>query len=152
MKEYKLTINGHDYAVRIDRMDDSSADVTVNGTAFAVGIGFDGNAQLKGAATVSRPAAVRPVQTESAVRTSSAAHAAQGAGTTSRKVLSPLPGVINSINVTVGDRVSAGQTVAVLEAMKMENAIEAEKSGTVSAVHVSVGDSIPEGAPIISID
>lgn len=149
MKEYKLTINGHDYAVRIDRMDDSSADVTVNGTAFAVGIGFDGNAPSK---IVSRPAAVRPVQTESAVRTSSAAHAAQGAGTTSRKVLSPLPGVINSINVTVGDRVSAGQTVAVLEAMKMENAIEAEKSGTVSAVHVSVGDSIPEGAPIISID
>lgn len=149
MKEYKLTINGHDYAVRIDRMDDSSADVTVNGTAFAVGIGSDGNAPSK---IVSRPAAVRPVQTESAVRTSSAAHAAQGAGTTSRKVLSPLPGVINSINVTVGDRVSAGQTVAVLEAMKMENAIEAEKSGTVSAVHVSVGDSIPEDAPIISID
>ncbi|MCQ2145487.1 MAG: biotin/lipoyl-binding protein [Bacteroidales bacterium] len=146
MKEYKLKINGHDYAVRIDRMDDASADVTVNGTPYSVGIESEAKA---GASASAVPSVARPSQP--AVKPASEPSAA-GAKSASKKVLSPLPGVINSINVTVGDKVGAGQTVAVLEAMKMENAIEAEKSGTVSAVHVAVGDSIPEGAPIISID
>ena len=66
-------------------------------------------------------------------------------------MLSPLPGVINSINVTVGDKVSAGQTVAVLEAMKMENEIQAEKDGVVTGIHVAKGDSVLEGADILTI-
>ncbi len=64
---------------------------------------------------------------------------------------SPLPGVIIDVNVNVGDAVKAGQQVAVLEAMKMENSIEASQAGTVTAVHVSKGDSVLEGAPIITI-
>ena len=63
----------------------------------------------------------------------------------------PLPGVIVEVSVKVGDTVKQGQQVAVLEAMKMENAIEAESAGTVTAIHVSKGDSVLEGAPVVTI-
>lgn len=66
-------------------------------------------------------------------------------------VICPLPGVIIGISVNVGDTVVPGQRVATLEAMKMENAIEAEKPGVVKAVHVKVGDSVLEGAKIVTI-
>ena len=76
------------------------------------------------------------------------APAATGAG---KPVTSPLPGVIVEISVKVGDAVKAGQQVAVLEAMKMENAIEADHAGTVTAIHVNKGDSVLEGVPIVTI-
>lgn len=67
-------------------------------------------------------------------------------------VICPLPGVIINISVNVGDTVVPGQRVATLEAMKMENAIEAEKQGRVKAIHVKVGDSVLEGAKIVTIE
>ena len=60
-------------------------------------------------------------------------------------------GNIVGISVKVGDTVKAGQQVAVLEAMKMENTIESPVAGTVTAVHVAVGDSVPADAPIVTI-
>ena len=63
----------------------------------------------------------------------------------------PLPGVIIEVSVKVGDAVKAGDQVAVLEAMKMENAIEATCDGTVTAISVNKGDSVLEGAPIVTI-
>ena len=74
--------------------------------------------------------------------------ASAGAGET---VTSPLPGVIIEVSVTVGQAVKAGQKVAVLEAMKMENEIQAPKDGKITAIHVSKGDSILEGANIVTI-
>ena len=68
-----------------------------------------------------------------------------------KQVTSPLPGVIIAVKVNVGDSVKAGQEVAVLEAMKMENSIEAVQDGTVTAIHVVKGDSILEGAAIVTI-
>ena len=70
---------------------------------------------------------------------------------TGKPVLSPLPGVILELKVNVGDQVKAGQTVAVLEAMKMENNINAECDGTVTAIKVNKGDNIPEGSEILLI-
>ena len=68
-----------------------------------------------------------------------------------KQVTSPLPGVIIGIKVKVGDVVKEGQTLAVLEAMKMENEIQAEFGGTVVSVDVAEGDSVLEGAPIVTI-
>ena len=68
-----------------------------------------------------------------------------------KPILSPLPGVILDLKVNVGDQVKAGQTVAVLEAMKMENNINAEHDGVVTAIKVNKGDSILEGAEILLI-
>ncbi|MBO7069957.1 MAG: acetyl-CoA carboxylase biotin carboxyl carrier protein subunit, partial [Bacteroidales bacterium] len=73
------------------------------------------------------------------------------AGGAQEKVVSPLPGVIIEVSVKEGQAVKAGQKVAVLEAMKMENEISAPKDGTITAIHVHKGDSILEGAPIVSL-
>lgn len=67
------------------------------------------------------------------------------------EIKAPLPGVMIEIKVKVGDSVRAGQEIAVLEAMKMENSIEAVMDGTVTAVHVKEGDSVLEGAAVITI-
>ena len=66
-------------------------------------------------------------------------------------VRAPLPGTVNAVAVTVGQAVKKGQTVVVLEAMKMENNINAECDGTVTAVHVNKGDSVREGAMLVTI-
>ncbi len=66
-------------------------------------------------------------------------------------VKTPLPGVILSIDCKVGDVVKRGQKVAVLEAMKMENNINADREGKVIEIKVSKGDSVLEGADIIII-
>ena len=64
----------------------------------------------------------------------------------------PLPGTVVSIAVKVGDTVKASDTVAVLEAMKMENAIHAGRDGKVAAISVNPGDPVLEGATILTID
>ena len=74
--------------------------------------------------------------------------AAAGAGT---PVKAPLPGTINAINVKVGDTVAVGDVVIVLEAMKMQNNIEAESAGTVTSILVNPGDSVMEGAVMLTI-
>ena len=71
---------------------------------------------------------------------------------TANAVKAPLPGVITEIKVNVGDTVSAGDTVVVLEAMKMANNIEAEKSGKVTAICVKQGESVMEDSPLVVIE
>ena len=69
----------------------------------------------------------------------------------SATVNSPLPGTVLKIFVKEGDKVTAGQKVVLLEAMKMENNIETDYAGTVTSVKVSEGDSILEGDVLITI-
>ena len=69
-----------------------------------------------------------------------------------KAVVSPLPGVVVDVKVAAGDAVKAGQTVAVLEAMKMENDILAECDGVVASVDVKNGDSVLEGAVLLTIN
>lgn len=71
---------------------------------------------------------------------------------TANAVKAPLPGTITSINVAVGDEVSAGDTVVVLEAMKMQNNIEAEKSGKVTAICVKQGQAVLEEDALVVIE
>lgn len=156
MKQYNFKINGNEYNVTINSVEGYVADVTVvanykvelgNGTA-PISVQ---PAQTAAPAVQSAPAAA-PAQASAPAPapapTPAAAPAASGAG---KPVTSPLPGVIVEISVKVGDSVKAGQQVAVLEAMKMENAIEADHAGTVTAVHVNKGDSVLEGVPIVTI-
>lgn len=147
MGKYNFRINGHDYQVDVNSVEGGIADVTVNGTDYKV--------ELADAVPAPAQQAARPVpQTVSTGTTALApapqatAPAPQGKG---EVVTAPLPGVILDIKVKVGDTVKAGQTVAVLEAMKMENEIESTASGTVTAVNAGKGDSVLEGAAIITI-
>lgn len=124
MKQYNVKVNGKSFVVEVEEV---SGGRTSAPEARIV------------SATAVKPADVAPVH-------------APSASSAGRDVTSPLPGVILSVNVAKGDKVTAGQTIAVLEAMKMENAIEAETAGTVTAIHVQKGDSVLEGAKIVTIE
>lgn len=146
MKSYKFKINGNEYNVEINSVEGSIADVTVNGTSYTV--------EMENAPAAPVPAAQAapsPVQAASSpAPAAQAAPAAKPAGA-GKAVTSPLPGVIIEVSVKEGQAVKAGQKVAVIEAMKMENEIQAETDGTVTAVLVSKGDSVLEGAEIVKI-
>ena len=71
---------------------------------------------------------------------------------TSKSVTSPLPGSIVSVAVAVGDAVKRGQTILVMESMKMENNIPAPRDGKVTAVHVAAGKSVMQGDALIDIE
>lgn len=144
MKTYKFRINGKDYTVDINGIEGKNADVTVNGVGY--------NVELENEVAAPAPApsapAASPASSAAPAPAPAAAPAASGQGTT---VKSPLPGVIISIDVKEGQAVKKGQKVAVLEAMKMENEIQADTDGTVTAILVSKGDSVLEGADILKI-
>lgn len=155
MGKYNFRINGHDYQVDVNSVEGGIADVTVNGTDYKVELADAVPAPAQQAARpapqATSTAAPAPQATAQAAQTAAqtaTASAPQGKG---EVVTAPLPGVILDIKVKVGDAVKAGQTVAVLEAMKMENEIEATASGTVTAVNAGKGDSVLEGAAIITI-
>ena len=138
MKNYKFKINGKNYEVNIGEAEGKMLHVNVNGADYQV--------ELENA-----PVAA-PVQPAPAAQTAAPAPAAApkpaGAGVT---VKSPLPGIIISVDVKEGQAVKRGQKVAVIEAMKMENEILAESDGTVTAVFARKGDSVLEGADIVTI-
>lgn len=146
MKEYKFKINGKDYAVKIGEASGRSLTVNVNGADYEVELS-EGDFSAAPSAPVemtkgpSAPAEVSPAAAEAAPK-------AAGAGKT---IKSPLPGIIISINVKEGQAVTRGQKVAVIEAMKMENDILAECDGTITAIHAAKGDSVLEGADIVTI-
>lgn len=148
MKEYSFKINGNRYDVAVNSVSGNIADVTVNGVSYQVEME---NASAS-AQTSAAPAPASAVQASSApVQPASPAPAPVSATGQGKPVTSPLPGVIIDIKVKVGDTVKAGQTIAVLEAMKMENDIQAEWDGVVTAVNASKGDSVLEGAAIVTI-
>ena len=146
MKTYRFKINGNDYEVAINSVEGQTASVTVNGTPYTVELENAPAAPAPAVPVQAAPAQSAPVQTPAAAP--APAPAASGTG---KAVTSPLPGVIIAVKVNVGDVVKAGQEVAVLEAMKMENSIEATHDGTVTAINVAKGDSVLEGAPVVTI-
>lgn len=148
MKTYRFKINGNDYEVAINSVEGKNASVTVNGTAYQVELEEAPAAPVQ--APVAAPAASAPSQSPAPAQASAPAAPVAAAGS-GKAVTSPLPGVIIAVKVNVGDKVKAGQEVAVLEAMKMENSIEATQDGTVTAINVAKGDSVLEGAPIVTI-
>lgn len=154
MKTYNFKINGKDYAVTIGEADGRTLPVNVNGADYQVEL--ENAPQAAPVAAMPGPGKTPDQVGSDAAKAGSdaakagAAPAAKPAGA-GEKVNSPLPGVIIEVSVKEGQVVKAGQKLAVLEAMKMENEIPAPKDGTVTAIHVSKGDSVLEGAPIVSI-
>ncbi len=145
MKEYKYKINGNLYNVVIGDIEDNITHVEVNGTHYTVEM-----EKKPKAAPAPKPVA-RPVAKPAAAP--AAAPAAKPAAASAKSgVKSPLPGVILDIKVNVGDEVKKGQTIIILEAMKMENSINADKDGKVTAINVSKGESVLEGTDLVIIE
>ena len=144
MKEYKYTINGNKYEVAINGIEDYVATVVVNGEEFKVEM-------EKEAEPVKKKVVVKPA----AAQQQPAAEASAGGSArvnTNNAVKAPLPGVITEIKVAVGDEVQAGDTVVVLEAMKMANNLDTEKAGKVTAILVQEGESVMEDTPLVVIE
>ena len=148
MNKFEYKVQGVDYEVEIEEMEGNIAKVSVNGIPFEVEL----KQPINPAKAITRPKVVAPAPAAAApvapVARPAAPAAPAGAGS---PVKAPLPGTISSINVKVGDKVNVGDTVVVLEAMKMQNNIEAENSGTVPSILVNQGDSVMEGATLITI-
>ena len=141
MKEYKYTIEGKEYKVEIGTIEENIAEVTVNGETFKVEMEPEPEPEKKKVVVSAAAAAANDDQPVAA-----------GNVNTANAVKAPLPGVITEIKVAVGDTVNAGDTVVVLEAMKMANNIEAEKSGKVTAICVKQGESVMEDSPLVVIE
>lgn len=135
MKNYSITINGRSYDVEIGSIDDKNASVTVNGIQYDV----EYEAEQKSEECITPE--VLPNKTVQAV--------SDGHETV---VKSPLPGVVVEIDVKPGEQVRDGQTLAVLEAMKMENEIQAPCSGIIKEIRAAKGDSVPEGEVLMTIN
>lgn len=143
MKEYKYKINGNVYKVAVGDIDDNIAQVEVNGVPYKV--------ELERSAA---PVKVAAPKAAAAPRTSTGEKviAKPAAGGKGAAVVAPLPGVVLSIPVKVGDTVKAADTVLLLEAMKMENAIHAGRDGRIASITVNPGDSVLEGATLLTIE
>ncbi len=147
MKVYKFKINGNDYAVQINSIDDAAAEVTVNEVPYTVQMEVaDRPLQVKLAKAAPAVAAVPPTDAHPAVARTVSPGASTAAG-----IKSPLPGVILSLNVEVGQAVKVGQRLLVLEAMKMENNIDSDRDGVVKSINVGKGDSVLEGDVLLTI-
>ncbi len=139
MKSFKYTINGNVYKVIVNSIEDTIAEVEVNGTPYKVEMHKPTKKQV---VTIKRPAQstvppiTRPAQTSS------------GPGS----LRSPLPGTILDITCKVGDTVKKGQKIIVLEAMKMENVINSDRDGVIKEIKVNKGDSVLEGADLVVIE
>jgi len=144
MKEYKYKINGNTYKVAVGDIDDNIAQVEVNGTPYKVELESRVAVPVK---VVPRAAAAPRTASGEKVIAKPAAAPAGG-----YVVKAPLPGVVISISVKVGDTVKASDTVAMLEAMKMENAIRAGRDGKVASINAQPGNSVLEGAAIITLE
>ncbi len=141
MKNYKFTIRGNQYDVEIQSIEDNIAEIEVNGTHYSVEI----HKEMKKAKTpkLVRAKMPEPTAEESKVKQH------DSASTTSIKA--PLPGSIFKLFVKEGDVVKEGDKLLIMEAMKMENDVLAEKSGTVTNVRVAVGDSVLQNDVLLEI-
>ena len=143
MKEYKFKIGGKEFNVVVNSIKGNKADVTVNGVNYDV--------DMENAAPVAAPVQAPAAQAAPAPAAAPAPTAAPAASGSGKAIVSPLPGVIISVEVKEGAAVKKGQRVAVIEAMKMENDILSDVDGTVTAIHVSKGDTVAEDAKIVTI-
>jgi len=145
MKNFKFTINGNEYDAEIIGIEDSTAEVSVNGVTYSVEI--DRKLQAIKTPKLIRTLAVPSTDSHPSVSKTAHPSATKGTG----NIKSPLPGVILEIYVREGDMVKIGQKLLMLEAMKMENIINADKEGRVASIKVGKGDSVMEGDILIVI-
>ncbi len=148
MKEFNYKINGTPYRVVVTKSDSDSVELEVNGTPFTVELAQKTKKTLTG---IKRPSvASAPAPTPQSASTPLVTKPTGSTGKLSLQ--SPLPGVILDIRCKVGDTVKKGQTLMILEAMKMENNILANKNGNITEILVQKGDSVLEGAELVIIE
>lgn len=153
MKQYRYTINGHAYEVTIRSADAATAEVEVNGRSYSVRFGEEekSSAPRETPAPKEAPAHKEKPAPEEKPAPQPAAPEAPKAPAAGKQVIAPLPGLIREVRVQEGDSVTRGQTLMILEAMKMENEITADSDGTVASLLAHEGDTVQGGDPLAVI-
>ncbi len=139
MKNFTFRINENNYGVKIVSHENNIIDLEVNGTVYSVKMKEE--VKIPKTPTLVRKSsntAIEPIKIN------------PNAGTS--KIIAPIPGVVLSIKVNVGDAIKVGDELLVLEAMKMENSITSEKAGKVTAVNVKVGQQVLQSEVMIELD
>lgn len=141
MQKLKFNINGKHYEATVAETSHNVAEVELNGKKYTV--------EVERAESVAVPhiAAPKPAAAAPVAAPAAAPEAAAGANS----VTAPLPGSVTVVNVKAGDAVKAGQTLIIIEAMKMENEVLAPADGTVTAVHVSGGQAVQQGDALLDL-
>lgn len=141
MKKFSFKIKGREYDVEILDYDGTTANIDVNGSAYEV--------EVEG---MKKPASKTPTLVRQRVEYNPKEAAIKTASGRGVQVKAPLPGNIFKINIQVGSAVKVGDTIIVMEAMKMENNIQAEASGTVKAIKVAVGDAVMQDDVLVELE
>jgi biotin carboxyl carrier protein len=139
MKKFKFTINGNDYNVDVHGIEENQARMEVNGTPYNIEL----HRQVKASKTptIVRPAIKQQVKPDIHKKEGGSAH----------PILAPLPGSISKLEVGKGDIVKKGQLLLVMEAMKMENQVLADRAGVVENIMVQQGAVVLQGDVIMEI-
>lgn len=145
MKKFKFKIHGAEYDTEIISIEDNKAEISINGTIYEVEV--DKELEVSKTPKLMRSVAIPSTDIHPSQSKTASPSAPKGAG----NVKSPLPGVILDIHVRENDQVKIGQKLITLEAMKMENNINADRDGKISLIKVSRGDSVMEGDVLIVI-
>jgi glutaconyl-CoA/methylmalonyl-CoA decarboxylase subunit gamma len=139
MKKFKFTINGNNYSVDVHGIEENMAHLEVNGTPYNVEL----HRQIKASKTptIVRPSIKEEIKPKIQKREGGSAH----------PILAPLPGSIMKLEVGKGEIVEKGQLLLVMEAMKMENQVLADRAGVVENIRVQAGDAVLQGDIIMEI-
>ena len=139
MKNFKFKIKGNNYNVKILSHEGNEIQLEVNGTSYS--------AKMK--------EEIKKVKTPTLVRAASKRPSEPlkvNPSSSKTKIVAPIPGVVLSLDIKVGDTIKVGDRLLVLEAMKMENNIVSEKTGTITAVNVAVGQQVLQNETMIELE
>ncbi len=139
MKSYKFKVNANGYTVNIKSHEDNIINLEVNGTSYEVIMKED----------------IKKTKTPTLVRAASKQPSVPlkvNPKSRKTKIVAPIPGIILSLNVKVGDTIKENDLLLVLEAMKMENNIVSEKSGVITAINVVVGQQVLQDELMIELE
>lgn len=147
-RRYKITVDGTTHDVEVGDVGSSPVRVNVDGVDYDV--------EVPGKPASSRPSAPVPATPRPAPPPAASAPtpapSAASPGASANAMTAVMPGRVLSVAVSVGDAVSRGDLICVIEAMKMEQQIGASRDGTISAVHISAGDTVAHGQVLVEFE
>jgi biotin carboxyl carrier protein len=141
MSTYIVNVNGESYSVALKERRGTTLTILVDGREYSVSVAPKPTVSAFVSSDATSPALNQ-----------AAPLSGKATASTSAELLAPIPGIVSDLKVAEGQQVSAGETVVVLEAMKMENPIKAHRSGRITRIHVKRGDEVAHGAPLVSIE
>lgn len=147
VRSFRIRVNDRLYTVEIEGPPRAPTSVTVNGQVFHVAVEKEAPGEVKEPELATRGAGPERVEVATPVTPVRARPEVSV-----KQVIAPMPGKIVAIKVKVGDRVSYGDELCVLEAMKMEQSIRATQEGVVKEIKVAVGESVSHGSVLIEFE